>query len=63
MRPTVGRRNWSTYTVLGFIGYLVASAFAGVLATGWELELGERLVVLIAPPASFVATVAVATAI
>lgn len=63
MRPTVGRRNWSTYTVLGFTGYLVGSAFAGVLAAAWGLGLGERLVVLLAPPASFVAAITVATAV
>jgi hypothetical protein len=63
VRPTVGRRDWSTYTVLGLVGYAVASAFAGVLASMWKLTLGERLVVLIGPPASFVFSVAIATAI
>jgi hypothetical protein len=51
------------YTVLGFAGYVIASALGGVLASMWGLALGERLVVLLAPPAAFVVTVAIATAI
>ncbi|HEY6176598.1 MAG TPA: prolipoprotein diacylglyceryl transferase family protein, partial [Kofleriaceae bacterium] len=60
-RPTV--RGRSTYTVLGFAGYAVASLFGAVLATAWGLTLGERVVALVAPPVAFIAVVTVATAI
>ena len=49
--------------MLGFAGYIVASGSGGLLAAAWELRLAERLVVLLAPPVAFLATVTVATAI
>jgi hypothetical protein len=61
--PTISARNWSTYTVLGFVGYFVASAVGAVLALHWNLALGERLVALIAPPSAFVVAITLATAI
>jgi len=60
-RPRIGAR--STYTVLGFIGYAVATALAMVLCIAWDLTLGERLIALVAPPIAFILVVAVATAI
>ena len=60
-RPTIGKR--STYTVLGFAGYAVATIVGVVLALRWQLALGERAIALIVPPAMFVMTVAIATAL
>jgi hypothetical protein len=51
------------YTVLGFIGYGVATLVATALALAWELSLGDRLIALVTPPLAFVIVVAVATAI
>lgn len=62
-RPTIGPRKWSTYTVLGFIGYGVASVFAAVLAVHWQLSLGARAIGMIAPPLAFIVTVTIATAV
>ena len=62
VHPTVGRRRpISTYTVLGFAGYLLASALGTTLALHWQFGLGERLVALVAPPAAFIVVVSVAT--
>lgn len=55
--PTI--RGVSTYTVLGFAGYAVASALGSALAIAWRLPLGDRLAALIAPPLAFLAVVAV----
>jgi prolipoprotein diacylglyceryl transferase len=60
-RPKLGR--YSTYTVLGFLGYAVASSLGAALAIAWDLTLGERLVALVAPPVAFIAVVTVATAL
>jgi prolipoprotein diacylglyceryltransferase len=60
-RPTLGR--WSTYTVLGLTGYVVASIVSGVLAWWWELPLGARAIAIIGPPCAFIVVVTVATAI
>lgn len=54
-RPTIG--GVSTYTVLGFAGYAVASALGSALAIAWQLPLGDRLAALIAPPLAFLAVV------
>ncbi len=54
-------RRWSTYTVLGFTGYVVASIFATALAIAWEFTLAMRLVALVVPPLAFVIVVVVAT--
>jgi prolipoprotein diacylglyceryltransferase len=61
-KPKLGSR-WSTYTVLGFAGYLVASIFGAVLASTWDFTLGMRLVALVAPPIAFIVVVTIATAI
>jgi len=61
-QPTPRIRGWSTYTVLGFVGYVVASGVGAALAIAWELSLGERLVALVAPPGAFLVTVTIATA-
>ncbi len=60
-RPKVGGR--STYTVLGFLGYGVASMFGAVLASVWGLTLGERLIAIGAPPIAFIIVVTCATAL
>ncbi len=60
-RPKLG--HFSTYTVLGFVGYGVASLLGAALAIAWDLTLGERLVALVAPPVAFIAVVTVATAL
>ncbi|MDQ3367187.1 MAG: prolipoprotein diacylglyceryl transferase [Myxococcota bacterium] len=56
-RPEVG--TWSTYTVLGFVGYLAASILVGLLAAREALPLSERLVVLLVPPIALVVVVRV----
>jgi prolipoprotein diacylglyceryl transferase len=60
-RPRIGGR--STYTVLGFIGYGVATALGATLCGAWGLTLDERLIALMGPPISFIVVVAIATAI
>lgn len=60
-RPKIGR--YSAYTVLGFVGYGVASLVGAALATAWQLTLGERLVALVAPPLAFIAAITIATAL
>jgi Prolipoprotein diacylglyceryl transferase len=62
-KPKLGARRWSTYTVLGFLGYGVASVFCAVLASRWEFTLSMRLVSLVAPPIAFIVVVTIATAI
>ena len=49
--------------MLGFIGYVVASAFGGVLASEWDFTIGMRLVSMFAPPVAFIVVVTVATAL
>ncbi|MBA3394499.1 MAG: prolipoprotein diacylglyceryl transferase [Deltaproteobacteria bacterium] len=61
--PKLGPRKWSTYTVLGFLGYGVASVFSAVLASAWDFTLAMRLVVSFAPPLAFIAVITVATAL
>lgn len=56
-RPEVG--TWSTYTVLGFVGYLTASIVVGLLAARAALPLAERLVVMLVPPIALVTVVRV----
>lgn len=62
-RPTLTRRAISTYTVLGFAGYIVASAVGSALAVAWELTMAERLIGLLAPPLAFLAAVLAARAV
>lgn len=62
-RPTIGRRGRSTYTVLGFVGYLAATVLGTWLSRAWELSLAERVIALVAPPFAFILTIAIATAI
>lgn len=56
-RPHVTARRISTYTVLGFTGYVIANAIGVVLASHWDLSLGERLVAFFAPPVAFIVVV------
>jgi hypothetical protein len=58
-RPKLGR--FSTYTVLGFVGYVVATALATSLAVVWDFTLGERVVAVIVPPVAFIVVVAIAS--
>lgn len=60
-RPTA--RGVSTYTILGFIGYLAATVLAAGLGAAWDLSLAERLIGCVAPPAAFVLAVALTAAI
>jgi hypothetical protein len=60
-RPKIGRH--SAYTVLGFAGYGVAVVLGVALARRWQLPLTDRLVAFLVPPAAFLATVTVATAL
>ncbi|HUJ63320.1 MAG TPA: prolipoprotein diacylglyceryl transferase family protein [Kofleriaceae bacterium] len=62
-QPTVTARRISTYTVLGFTGYAVASVLGAVLAVRWDLTLGDRLIGFFVPPIAFILVVTVATAI
>lgn len=57
MKPTLGARRISAYTILGFAGYAIATLLAIVLARAWALSLVDRLVVLIAPPIAFLVVV------
>lgn len=61
-RPTLTARKISTYTLLGWIGYVVASCAAGIEATAWGLTLGERLIGVLVPPLAFLAGMALASA-
>jgi hypothetical protein len=60
-RPRIGRH--SSYTVLGFTGYVAASVFVAALGWVWDFTLEERLISLLAPPLAFLACVTIATAI
>lgn len=60
-RPVV--REISTYTVLGFLGYGVASLVAAALFVAWDLPLADRLVAAFAPPLAFLVVVNIARAI
>lgn len=62
-RPTIGSRGWSTYTVLGFVGYVAGSLFGAFASVAWGLTFAERLVAVLAPPLAFLATVVIVTAI
>ena len=57
-RPVV--RTTSTYTVLGFAGYGIASLVAAVLFVVWDLPLADRLVAAFAPPLAFLIVVKIA---
>ena len=63
MTPSPTRFGRSAYTVFGGIGYGASVAIATSLAVVWELTLGERLVVMLAPPLAFIAITTVATAL
>jgi hypothetical protein len=61
--PTPTLLGRSAYTVLGFLGYAVATAVATALAVSWQLALGDRLVAMLGPPLAFLAVTTIATAI
>jgi hypothetical protein len=54
-RTTIG--GVSTYTVLGFIGYGVASFAAALMMWACQLPLADRLIATITPPVAFLAVV------
>lgn len=56
-QPYLTSRRISTYTILGFTGYVVANLAGGVLAHHWHLSLGERLIAFFVPPLAFIAVV------
>ncbi|MBV8762516.1 MAG: prolipoprotein diacylglyceryl transferase [Deltaproteobacteria bacterium] len=58
--PTLGRRRVSTYTVLGFVGYGVATVVGILLAAAWQFSLVERLLIALLPALAFLATVRIA---
>jgi prolipoprotein diacylglyceryltransferase len=58
-RPHPTMRGVSSYTVLGFMGYLIANVVGAMLAHRWGLQLGERLIAFFAPAVSFIAVVTV----
>src|SRR5574338_104941 len=54
-RPAL--RGISTYTILGGVGYIVATLLAIYLGDRWQLSTAERLIGCIAPPAAFLLAV------
>lgn len=62
-QPTLTARAISTYTILGFAGYGIASGVCAALAIAWQLSLGERLIGLLVPPIAFIVVVTIASAI
>jgi hypothetical protein len=54
-QPYLTSRRISTYTILGFTGYVVANLAGGVLAHHWHLSLAERLIAFFVPPLAFIA--------
>ncbi len=56
--PTI--RGISTYTVLGFAGYGVASIVCSVLAWLWDLPILDRAIAMIVPPVAFLTVVSIA---
>lgn len=53
----------STYTVLGFLGYGVASAGAAALFVAWRVPLVDRLIAAFAPPLALLVVVRIARAL
>ena len=62
-RPQLTARRISSYTILGFTGYVIANVVGVVLASHWDLSLGERLVAFFAPPIAFIVVVTISSAI
>ena len=56
-------RTASTYTILGFVGYGVASLGAALLFVAWHLPLVDRLIAAFAPPLALLAVVRTVSAI
>jgi hypothetical protein len=56
-------RGASTYTVLGFVGYGVASLVAATLFVAWDMSLAARLIAAFAPPIAFLTVVTITHAI
>jgi hypothetical protein len=50
-RPWIGR--WSTYTVLGLVGYVVGAIVTGALAVALDAPLIERAIVICVPAFGF----------
>jgi len=55
LRPWLG--SWSTYTVLGLIGYIVASVTIGILGNVIGLDDVGRLIAIVMPALGFLAAV------
>ena len=62
-RQHLTARRISSYTILGFTGYVIANVVGVVLASHWDLSLGERLVAFFAPPIAFIVVVTISSAI
>ena len=56
-RPQIGR--WSTYTVLGLIGYAVAATAIGVIGATTGASVVERSMAIAMPPFGFWAAIAI----
>jgi len=56
-------RGTSTYTVLGLVGYGVASLVAAILFAAWDMSLAARLIAAFAPPLAFLTVVTITQAI
>ena len=56
-------RKTSTYTVLGFAGYGVASLLGAALFVAWQLPLVDRVIAAFAPPLALLAVVKLVRAI
>jgi hypothetical protein len=62
-RPHLTARRISTYTILGFTGYVIANVVGVLLASHWELSLSERLVAFFVPPIAFIVVVTISSAL
>lgn len=60
-RPWIG--TWSTYTVLGLVGYVVASIVLAILGVAIGATLAERAIAIMAPAVGFVVAVYAARAV
>jgi hypothetical protein len=56
---TLGKRAVSTYTVLGFVGYAIASSMGGALVSAWGFRFVDRVVTIFVPPIAFLIVLAI----
>jgi hypothetical protein len=59
MRPRPWFGRWSTYTVLGLVGYAVAAIVVGAIGAATAASLAERIVAIVVPPFGFWMTIAI----